>query len=703
MASLADTFATPLAALHAVALDTETTGLDPARARIVQVGAVRLNGAALALEPPFAALVNPGSPIPPASTAIHGIADADVAGHLDFAALAPTLAAWLGDTVLIGHTIGFDLAILAREHARAGLAWQAPPALDIRHLARLARPGLMHDDLDRLCATLGVDIAGRHTATGDARATAEAYLALIPLLRARGIRTLAEALAAQRTLAERQPPTLADLAAPPLAAPPAAPPAALARLDSFPYRHRIAEVMSAPPVTLDPAAPVAAAIRTLSEHGASSAFLALPQGWGIVTERDVLRALDRHGAAALAMPAADFASLPLQTVPADAFVYRAIGRMARLGVRHLGVCAADGTLVGALTPRNLLRQRSSAALLLGDAIDCATSVAELGRAWAQVPLMVRLLRAEDVPAPQIAAVISAELCAMTRRAAELAEAAMLQEGLGPPPAPYCVLVLGSAGRGESLLAADQDNAIVHAGDGAGDGAGSEVDRWCAALATRMNALLDEAGIPFCTGGVMAREAGWRHSLAGWRTHVATWLRRRRPEDLLNVDIFFDAVPVHGDLALGETLRDAALAQARAAPDFLALLSQQAASWRAPLSFFGRLRRNAEGRTDLKLGGLLPLVAGARVLALRHGSPARATPERLRNVAARGIGAPSDIEAIIAAHAVLLAALLDQQLADAEAGTPLSPRIDPARPAAAGVPAALRQVATLVDLVTEGVS
>lgn len=698
MASLADTFATPLAALHAVALDTETTGLDPARARIVQVGAVRLNGAALALEPPFAALVNPGIPIPPSSTAIHGIADADVASHLDFAALAPTLAAWLGDTVLIGHTIAFDLAILAREHARAGLAWQAPPALDIRHLARLARPGLMHDDLDRLCAALGVDIVGRHTATGDARATAQAYLALIPLLRARGIRTLAEAMAAQRTLAERQPPTLADLSTP-LTAAPAAPPAALARLDSFPYRHRIAEVMSAPPLTLDPAAPVAAAIRTLSEHGASSAFLALPQGWGIVTERDVLRALDRHGAAALAMPAADFASLPLQTVAANAFVYRAIGRMARLGVRHLGVCAADGTLVGALTPRNLLRQRSSAALLLGDAIDCATSVAEIGRAWAQVPLMVRLLRAEDVPAPHIAAVISAELCAMTRRAAELAEAGMLQEGLGPAPAPYCVLVLGSAGRGESLLAADQDNAIVHAGDEAS----SEVDGWCAALATRMNALLDEAGIPFCTGGVMAREPAWRHSLAGWRTHVATWLRRRRPEDLLNIDIFFDAVPVHGDLALGETLRDEALARARTAPDFLALLSQQAASWRAPLSFFGRLRRDAEGRTDLKLGGLLPLVAGARVLALRHGSPARATPERLRNVAARGIGAPSDIEAIIAAHAVLLAALLDQQLADAEAGIPLSPRIDPTRPAATGVPTALRQVATLVDLVTEGVS
>lgn len=683
------TFATPLAALRAVALDTETTGLDPRSARIVQIGAVRLEGAALAADAPLEVLVDPGSPIPPGSTAIHGIGDADVAGRPRFAALAGALAEWLGDAVLVGHTIGFDLAMLAREHALAGLSWQAPPAIDIRHLARLAQPGLMQDDLDRLCAGLGIAIEGRHTALGDARATALAYAALVPLLRARGIRTLAEAMAASRALVDRQPGALP--------APEAPAPAALVRLDSFPYRHRVAEVMSAPPLVLDPEATLAGAIRLLAERGSSSAFLALPQGWGIVTERDVLRALDRHGGAALAMAASGFASVPLETVPEDAFVYRAIGRMARLGVRHLGVRGAEGALVGALTPRNLLRQRSSAALLLGDAIDCAEGVAELGRAWAQVPLMVRLLRAEEVPAPQVAAVVSAELCAITRRAAELAEAAMLAEGLGAAPVPYCVLVLGSGGRGESLLAADQDNAIVYQSGAPG---GPE-DAWCAGLARRMNALLDEAGIPLCKGGVMAREPAWRHSAAGWRGHVAGWLRRRRPEDLLDVDIFFDAVPVHGDAALGEALLGEALAMARAAPDFLKLLSVQAAGWRAPLSLFGRLKRDGQGRTDLKLGGLLPLVAGARVLALRHGSAARATPARLREVAARGIGAPGDIEAVIGAHAVLLGALLDQQLADVEAGIAPSPRVDPSRPAAAGVVGVLRHVATLVDMVGEG--
>ena len=681
-------YATPLGALRAVALDTETTGLDPRTARVVQVGAVRIGGGGERFE----SLVNPGIPVPPASSAIHGLHDRDLADAPGFAEVAAPLAGFVGDAVLVGHTIGYDLAILAREHALAGLAWSPPPALDVRLLARLARPGPMHDDLDRLCAALGIAIEGRHTAIGDALATAAVFTALVPLLRARGIRTLAEAQAASRALAERQPGAI-DIPEPV--------PPALERIDSFPYRHRVAEVMSAPPLTLPPDATLALLIRTLAERGSSSAFVALPQGWGIVTERDVLRALDRHGAAALDMPVGGFASAPLQTVPEEAFVYRAIGRLGRLGLRHLGVTDAAGGLVGALTPRNLLRQRATAALLLGDAIDSAAGAPDLARAWAQVPRMARLLLAEGVDARQVAAVISAEICAMTRRAAELAEAAMLAEGLGPSPVPYCVLVLGSAGRGESLLAADQDNAIIYA-TGAPDG---PEDRWCAELGRRMAATLDEAGIAFCRGGVMASAAEWRHSAEGWRALVATWMRRQRPEDLLNVDIFFDLLPVHGDLAMGEALAAEAREMAAAAPGFLKLLAVQAAGWRAPLALFGGLRRDGGGRTDLKIGGLLPIVAGGRALALRHRLAGRATPERLRAAAVAGIGAASDIEAVVEAHATLLAAVLAQQLADAEAGIPLSPRIDAARghggPGKGAVVAALRQVAVMVDLVAEG--
>ena len=98
------------------------------------------------------------------------------------------------------------------------------------------------------------------------------------------------------------------------------------------------------------------------------------------------------------------------------------------------------------------------------------------------------------------------MCVLTRRAAELAEARLYEAGKGRPPVPYAVLVLGSAGRGESLLAADQDNAIVYE---TGEPSASE-DQWFEALGIEIAAILDAAGVPFCKGGVMARNAAVAH-------------------------------------------------------------------------------------------------------------------------------------------------------------------------------------------------
>ncbi len=100
--------------------------------------------------------------------------------------------------------------------------------------------------------------------------------------------------------------------------------------------------------------------------------------------------------------------------------------------------------------------------MLGDKIDSASTPAELAVAWASLPLMARNLMHEDVDPRTTSAVISSEICSMTRRAAELAEERPRIGGASPPPVAYAVLVLDSAGRKESQLAADQDNAIVYA-------------------------------------------------------------------------------------------------------------------------------------------------------------------------------------------------------------------------------------------------
>ena len=125
---------TPLIALDAAVIDTETTGLDPRSARVVELAMVRITGGRLdGLS--FRRLVNPGEPIPPTAKAVHGIDTAAVADAPAFAAAWPDFLAALGDAVVIGHTVGFDLAILGRECERAGLAWRPPQTLDTRLLA----------------------------------------------------------------------------------------------------------------------------------------------------------------------------------------------------------------------------------------------------------------------------------------------------------------------------------------------------------------------------------------------------------------------------------------------------------------------------------------------------------------------------------------------------------------------------------------
>lgn len=328
--------------------------------------------------------------------------------------------------------------------------------------------------------------------------------------------------------------------------------APLASIDSFPYRHRVGELMSAPVVIVDGHTTLGDALRVLTTRKVSSLLVgtgSVAGDLGIFTERDVLRALEAHGPDALAIPVVRLANRPLQSVQADDFVYRAIGRMDRLSLRHLAVTDAAGAVVGMVTTRNLLRHRASRAIVLGDGIDRATTTDELREAWSRLSLMAGSLVAEEIDPRAIAAVISAEIQALTRRACELAEVRLKAEGWGASPVPYAMMVLGSAGRGESLLAADQDNAIVYA-EGEPDG---PEDRWFAELGRHVADTLDAVGVPYCNGGVMARNPEWRKSVAGWKATIDDWVRRQSPQDLLNIDIFFDGIGVHGDMRLAEAV------------------------------------------------------------------------------------------------------------------------------------------------------
>ena len=440
--------------------------------------------------------------------------------------------------------------------------------------------------------------------------------------------------------------------------------ATIERIDAFAYRHRVLEVMTAPVVTIAPEATLEAATRLMREKRIS-ALIGVDERdapEGILTERDVLAAVAREGAAALARPVAGLMSRPVIAVPPDAFLHAAMARMEHYGFRHLAVTeAGSGRLLGILSARALLKQRAAAVLALGDDIAAAADVSDLAAAYGRLPQLARSLLAEGMWPGEIAQVISDALGDLTGRAAALAAAAMEADGRGAAPAPWAFLVLGSAGRGESLLAADQDNALVHGG-------GEDLDPWFAELGARSAAMLNTAGLVFCPGGVMAKNPGCRHGLAGWKQEIDHWIDERQLIDLLNADIFYDFRPVEGDRRLAEDLRAYATAAAKAPAFLMRLAHMLDASSPALSPVFGRFRVKA-GRVDLKRGGLRSLVAAARILALRIGAPALSTAGRLVAATEAGLLPPDDFALFRDAAERLLRHILEQQLIDIEAGRP----------------------------------
>ncbi len=188
-----------LSELAYTVFDTETTGLDPAGGdEIIQIGATRIvNGRILASEC-FDQLVDPGRSIPEAGIAVHGIRPEMVRGKPPIGAVLPAFHAFATETVLVGHNVAFDMRFLTLKEATSGVAFDQP-VLDTLLLAGLAHPGEESHSMEAIAGRLGVTVSGRHTALGDALVTAEIFLKLLPLLRARGIRTLGEARAAAAT------------------------------------------------------------------------------------------------------------------------------------------------------------------------------------------------------------------------------------------------------------------------------------------------------------------------------------------------------------------------------------------------------------------------------------------------------------------------------------------------------------------------
>jgi DNA polymerase-3 subunit epsilon/CBS domain-containing protein len=660
---------TPLRTIDAVILDTEIVGDDPSRARLTEVAALLLVEGKID-ETTSWRRVREREDASGGGGGQASDAHEPANGALSFPNLWPELEILIGDRIVVGHALDFDLAVLKNECERGGFEWRSPRYLDVSLLAQVLRPNLPGYALDQLAQWLGVDIDRHRTTHGDAVIAGRIFLALLPKLGELGVRTLADAEQACRDLGARNPPNLLSLMSN-IDAAVRSLGEKLPRIDAYPYRHRVGDVMS-PAKFTGRDSTVGLAVRRMQRESVSSLFVApsgredttfKPQELGIITERDVLRVIADHGTASLFMPINSIVSAPLLTVPSDAFVYRALGRMRRLKIRHLGVVDESGRVCGAVSARDLSRLRREDVGGLGDDIDEADDVGGLAQAWARVPPVAERLLSEGVSGLEIAAVIAREIGALTRRAGTLARKRMQADALGPPPSSYALVVLGDVARGEGLLKSEQSHALFFT---TGD-PGSDADGWFSVFADHVAEMLQAAGLPHGRAGVMACNAHWRGSIATWRQRVRDWIAAPDASELGSLDEFFDMRAVHGDVSIADTVRADAFEAVKGQAAFARRLAQASLISQAPRRWFGGPRLQF-GRVNVKDAVLSRIAALARAFALRDGVMDRSTVSRLLMAEALEAAPAEELNGFAQAYERATELLLRQQIADIAQGS-----------------------------------
>jgi DNA polymerase-3 subunit epsilon/ATP-dependent DNA helicase DinG len=147
-----------------VALDIETTGLDPRSDSIIEIGAVRFSGSRVESE--WSTLVNPGRPIPSFITHLTGITNMMVSKAPPIKAVIQDLADFVGDLPVLGHNVRFDLSFLQQHKIL-----MQNEALDTYELASVLMPTAGRYNLGALGQNLGILLPATHRALDDARVT----------------------------------------------------------------------------------------------------------------------------------------------------------------------------------------------------------------------------------------------------------------------------------------------------------------------------------------------------------------------------------------------------------------------------------------------------------------------------------------------------------------------------------------------------
>ena len=356
------------------------------------------------------------------------------------------------------------------------------------------------------------------------------------------------------------------------------------------------------------------------------------------------------------LPISTYLDAPTRAVSSEAFVYEALLLMFRTKTRYLLIEGPDGGYLGFISRNKLLAEQAQSPFLFIQGVKQAVSGRELRRNWQKVPDIVFQLLDRGVKPEIVNQVITTVADTIAGKVIE----DVIRE-LGPPPAKFVFIVLGSEGRQEQTLLTDQDNAIIYE-----DRANEQrelVRDYFLRFATEVSDRLNDIGFSFCDGGFMAKNPKWTHSLSHWKRNYTEWLHESNPENVMRFAAFFDIRFLYGEANILDELRDFLDTELQQPLDrFLHYMATNALQYEPPLTFFNNIRTFAVGDQQVvNLKKIMsPIVDAVRVFALKNRVFATNTGQRLAALRTLGVFTEKEYQELLQSYYYLMGMRLKKQ-------------------------------------------
>jgi CBS domain-containing protein len=353
---------------------------------------------------------------------------------------------------------------------------------------------------------------------------------------------------------------------------------------------------------------------------------------GIFTDRDLRNKVVAAGICPDQLKVRDIMNSPLAVIAEEELMYQALFRMSKQKIHRLGVLDPAGRLAGIITDTDILRAQAHSPHQLVLDIEKSKNIDELKSLHGRIQALVLHLSGTAIGIRDLTRLIAHLNDQIVVRLIALLRAEWFDD---IAESSFAFLVLGSEGRSEQTLATDQDNAIVYADD-LDPAQIKRIEEFSEALIDGLIAI----GVPACKGGIMAKNAEWRRSLAEWKKRINSWMSTPTPDSILASSTFIDLRTVYGAPHFEQELRTLIYGQSDANNLFLLRMVEGGLRFKPPMGWFGKIKGEAggehAGELEIKKAGIFAITDGVKALAIQAKTLGGSTLQRLEALRAAGI-------------------------------------------------------------------